>query len=254
MATGVSSAAISSAGGLGALAPAAAIPVVGGIIAAVGAIAGSLLAASQKRAAEAKDENSAVTSAVQHVDQALAQIFQAANSGQIDASGAIQLLAQVKQQYWAICTPHIQPGRNGCQSGMAIPSRPADGACGSNAYQGCNNSSWGASCCVGSVIHKSLENAALVLQNPQGGTVKVCKLFASKYGFPGREAYTITYTPPAAGLGAVSGVVSSVAGPVVDVAQQFAQSVGLPAQVGGVGIGTIITIGLAVILLRKVFA
>lgn len=232
------------------LAPAAAVPIVGGIIAAVGAIAGSLLAASAKRAAEAKDENSAVTSAVQHVDQGLQQVFSAANAGTIDANGALQLLDQIKQQYWQIVGPHVQPGRNGCQSGAAIPSRPADNTCGSIAYQGCNNSSWGAGCCVASVIYKSLDNAAFVLQQG-GGTVKVCKLFPSKYGFPGREAYTITYTPSA--LGSVTGAVSGVVAPVTDTLQNIAQQVGLPSTVGGMKIGTVLALVAGLFILRKVF-
>lgn len=244
--------------GLGALAPAAAVPIVGGIVAAVGAIAGALMAASAKRAAEAKDENSALNSAVQHVDQGIAQVFQALNSGQIQPQDAISLLGQIKQQYWSIVTPHIQPGRNGCNSGSGIPIMTGvaagDPVPSPSPYYGCPdsgsfNKSWGASCCAGSTIHQAIANCIYVIQKG-GGTANIPKLFPSKYGFAGRAEYNVNYAPSP--LASVSGVASGLAGPVADALTGVAQSVGLPSQVGGVKIGTALLLLAGAIVLKKV--
>lgn len=165
---------------------------------AVSLIGGALFAASKKRAAEAHDENGAATLGVQHFDEGLSQIMQAANSGQISASEASQLLDQLMPQYWEIVGPHIQPGRNGCQTGAAI--KPATGGpVGSpqgNAYYGCLHvKNWGAGCCIGNTLNASLENVRYALRNP-GKPVSIFKLFPSKYGFPGREGYNVQYNAP----------------------------------------------------------
>lgn len=237
------------------LLPVAAVPVVGGVIAGVAAIASAFLAASAKRAAEAKDENSAVALAVQHVDQSLQQLFQAANAGQVSAADASGLCDAIWSQYWQICTPHIQPGRNGCQSGNAIPTGQGvvgKGACSqAGTYYGCpnsgtQNSSWGAACCIGSTIKQSLANCKAVFA-AGGGDAGICQLFASKYGFPGRPAYWLTYSP-SAGLGTIT----NVAAPVTNAIQQAAVGLGLPATVGGFSIGTLALLAGLILIGRKV--
>jgi len=235
-----------------ALAPTAAIPVVGPIVAGVAALASVFLAASAKRAAQAKDENSAVAQAVQHIDSSLAQLFQAANAGQISGNDAIGLLNQLWQQYWQICTPHVQPGRNGCNNGALIPA-PTGVGCAS-AYYGCPgnstaNSSWGISCCIGSTIKQSLANCQAAFSATGGGEAKICQLFSSKYGFPGRPAYSLYYTPPA-GLASLT----TAAAPIESALQNAAVSLGLPQTVGGISTGMIALLVVGVLIVRKVLA
>lgn len=176
-----------------------AIPIVGTVI---GAIAGSLLAAHQRRKAEATDENSAMAKGVADVDQHIAAAFNYLNAGRISESQALALLDQAWANYWDIVVPHIQPGRNGCNSGRSIPPYRGGGV-GSggftgttqNAYYGCGTrKDWGAGCCAGNVLNASLQNCRWAIANP-GKPAPVFKLFADKYGFPGRDAYQVIYQP-----------------------------------------------------------
>lgn len=240
-----------------ALAPLAAAGPVGAVVAGVAALASSFLAASAQRAKQATNENTAVASAVQHLDQSLAQLFSAANAGSIAGSDAANLCDQLWQQYWQICGPQIQPGRNGCQNGALIPAvtgytngQQGDGK--GSCYYGCPNSpgansSWGISCCIGSAIKQSLANCKAVFL-AGSGTAGMCTLQPSKYGFPGRGGYTLSYSP-----GAGLGTLTNVAAPITSTLQSVAASVGLPATVGGISTGMLILLGVGGFLLFKAF-
>lgn len=173
------------------------IPFIGAAVAIASLIAGGLLAASAKRAQQARTENAATNSGVAHFDDAVTQIFNALNAGQIGPNDAITLFAPVYQQYWSIVSPQIQPGRNGCKNGSAIPQMQGGGVGhgDKNMYFGCGTKAdWGAACCVGSVIKASIANAIWAIQNP-GQQATIPKVFASKYGSAAREGYHVLYTP-----------------------------------------------------------
>jgi hypothetical protein len=187
-----------------------AIPIVGSI---VGAIAGSLLAAHQRRLREATDENSAVNKFIADMDGSIATIGNAYNRGQLSGYQAAQYFEQLWQHYWAEVTPHIQPERNGCNGGASIPrSRGGDlanSACGggvgwsaiANKYK-CSGD-WGAACCVGgAVIEGTISNLKYGAMKADSGargnrvSVRVCQTFASQYGGRARAAYTVTFQKP----------------------------------------------------------
>jgi hypothetical protein len=173
------------------------IPVAGPAISAVfNAIAGNLLKASAKRAAEAKNENSAVANAVPGWDAAVAQIVAAYNSGQVSATEASSLFDLALQNYWNETVPQIQPGRNGCNGGKSCPAPSSVTNEGGNNY--CSGDI-GAACCVGCAdLDLSTHNlkAAVAAQaatgKPQTGFVQV--VYASKYGGINRPAYNVTFT------------------------------------------------------------
>jgi hypothetical protein len=96
----------------------AAVPVVGAIFSI---LASSLIAASQKRAQEAKSENAAVATGVPAWDAAIAQVVAAYNNGSITNVQAQQLFTTIQSNYWNEVGPQIQPGRNGCNSGANCP-------------------------------------------------------------------------------------------------------------------------------------
>jgi len=174
------------------------VPVVG---AAVSAIASILLAASQKRAAEAKNENQAVAAGLPGWDQAVAQIVAAFNNGSIDATGVLSLLATALQNFWNEVTPQIQPGRNGCHSGSACPG--VSGVGGNITNEGGANycsGDIGAACCVGCAdLNLSTANMTWAVKQAQatGKLVPafVQTVFASKYGGVNRAAYTVMFNP-----------------------------------------------------------
>lgn len=176
-----------------------AVPVVG---AAVGLIAGVLIAASKKRAQEATSENSAVAAAVPGWDAAIASIVANYNAGAIDASGVQQLLQTALSNYWQECSAQIQPGRNGCNSGANCP--PVTGAVSANSTnEGGNNycsGNIGAACCVGCAdlnLSTSNMNYAVNQAQQSGKSISafVQVVYASKYGGVNRPAYAVTFTP-----------------------------------------------------------
>src|SRR5271170_4367794 len=78
------------------------IPVAGPALAAAAtALTKVFQAASAARAKAATSENQAVSAAVPGWDQALAQIVNNYNSGQLSAAGVIQLLTAIMTNYWA---------------------------------------------------------------------------------------------------------------------------------------------------------
>lgn len=202
----ISTGAIGSAIGLAGTTLGAVIPVVG---AAFAAIFSALMAASAKRAAEARSENSAVAKEIPQWDNAIDQIVLSYNGGSITADEAVRLLAcpQTRQQglsqypngavwlsYWNVVAPQIQPGRNACQSGQA-PHQPPLTHCGG---------SYGAACCVG---YDNLDNGqyyvakAIVQAEQQAGvpvtSTQIPTVYASKYGGIDRPGYSVTVMKPA---------------------------------------------------------
>ena len=176
-------------------------------IGAVVAIAAALYAAHLQRAKQAKDENSAMNLGVVGFDHDIAMVQQAYNARHISASDAISLVRQLFNNYWALVTPHIQPGRNGCVGGSACPPWPAKG-------NGCSGNI-GAACCVGcydlagseqahvfsstdggdgvTAYHYGAAGTIAVLQ-VGGGVVLYQRVYPSKYGGKDRPAYKLTWS------------------------------------------------------------
>jgi len=176
-------------------------------IGAVVAIAAALWAAHEARVKQAQDENSAMNLGVQGVDKELAVINQAYNAHQISASDAIHLLSSTMSHYWALVSPHIQPGRNGCQGGTSCPPWPASG-------NGCSGSI-GAACCVGcydlaggpspavlapieggdgvTPMYFGVEGAILAVQHGGNMRTSMQQVVASKYGGKNRPGYQLTW-------------------------------------------------------------
>lgn len=177
----------------------------GAAVAGIGvvvAIAAALYAAHLARAKQATDENSAMNLGVIGIDKDLAMVNAAYNSRQISASDAISLVNQLFHNYWALVTPHIQPGRNGCAGGGSCPPWPTGG-------NGCSGSI-GAACCVGcydlagdsaakvfsvadggdgvTPMHWGVHGVIAVLQTG-GGKVHFPRVYPSKYGGKDRPAY-----------------------------------------------------------------
>jgi len=106
--------------------PSVATVALGGV-AIAGAIFGALMAAHAARLKQATDENSAVNLGVQGFDRDLKSVTDAVNAKQITIAQALPLLVQIKANYWALVTPKIQPGRNGCQGGAGCPGGQTGG-------------------------------------------------------------------------------------------------------------------------------
>lgn len=191
-------------------------PIIGAAVIAIGAIISGLLAGHEQRAKQAHDENSAMNIGVQSFDSDVQTINQAYKAGQIDANGAIQGVQTALQGYWTIVGPHIQPGRNGCNTGTSCPppSPPGVNPC---------HGSIGASCCVGCFnLLDALEQpdgllAAINGQstNPSGKYVaRVTQVYGSSYGGQARAEYTVDWTPPAPApapsMSSVSSAVTSI--------------------------------------------
>lgn len=185
------------------------VPIIGpAISAAFNLIAGSLIAASAKRAKEARDENSAVAAAIPGWDQAVATIVAAFNAGTISAVQVDSLLSTIMQNYWTETGPHIQPGRNGCGTGANCPQSIAPNS--GSAYATTAPSSYcsgdiGAACCVGCAdLQLSTDNMEwAVMQAQKTGqptTAFIQQVFASKYGGANRAAYLVTFIPPQGSL------------------------------------------------------
>jgi hypothetical protein len=184
----------------------------GPIGAAVGAVAGAiagLWASHAARAAGAKDENTALNSAVVAFDGSLKAIFSAANStdlsSQISASEAIQLLGQTLTSYWQGMAPFMTgPGRADKSGGGVKCSTVA--VCNDQSAPGFKcDSSCTAGCCVGCDVFTPTINQAIAIFQAGGGSLQVCEVYGSGYGATTRQGYTLTYTPPAATAAATAG-------------------------------------------------
>jgi len=185
---------------------AGAVPIVG---AAFSAIFGALMAASAKRAAQARNENSAVVQGVLGWDKGVAQVVAAYNAGQLTLAEVQQFLMapQVTDNvpsgqgalwtmFWQEVGPQVQPGRNGCHSG-ADTQPPAVSFC-------TGNKAYGAGCCV---AYDDLKNSSIALlkaaaqadANPGTAvSAQTFSVYASKYGGVNRPGYTVTFKKPAA--------------------------------------------------------
>jgi|SRR5271170_3643000 len=177
----------------------------GPIGAAVGAVAGAisgLWASHNARAAGAKDENTALNSAVIAFDGSLRAIFAAANStdvsSQITPAQAIELLQQNLQSYWQGMAPFMTgPGRADASGGgtkcNSVVTCNQQSAPGLKCDSGCT-----AGCCVGCDVFTPTINQAIAIFTAGSGTLNVCEVYGSGYGATTRASYTLTYTPPAA--------------------------------------------------------
>lgn len=171
---------------------------IGAAVGVVVGLIGGLLAAHELRAKQARDENSAVNIGVAGFDSDLKSIQAALASG-TDVATAIQGAQLAMSNYWALVTPHIQPGRNGCSGGgYCAPNSAQPGYCQGNI---------GAACCIGCAdLMPSLNNPDGVLaalngtSTASGGktTANILTVYGSKYGTTQRSAYSITFTPGAA--------------------------------------------------------
>lgn len=166
-----------------------ALPIVGAAIASIISI---FSAQSAKRAAQARNENSAVAQAVPGWDAFIAAIANAYNQGQITAAQAKTGIDAAWKNFWAETGPQIQPGRNGCQSGgVTQPSNVSF----------CGGKTYGAACCVGYDDLKNSNNnmKAAIDQTEKSGKPSpaiILPVFASKYGGINRPQYTITFIRP----------------------------------------------------------
>jgi hypothetical protein len=192
--------AAASAVAAGASLGAAAGPIGAAVGALVGLIAG-IWAGHDARAAGAKTENAALNSAVVAFDASIKAVFQAANAGQITGQQAVQLCQQIQQSYWQGMSSFMSgPGRSDCSNGGTNCS------C-SDPY--CKNKKCTAGCCAGCFdIMPSIANCITAFSSPTGGSAQILEIYGSSYGTQQRNAYTLAYTPPAAG--SVAGVANSL--------------------------------------------
>jgi hypothetical protein len=177
----------------------------GPIGAAVGAVAGAisgLWASHNARSAGAKNENTALNSAVIAFDGSLKAIFDAANSTevstQITASEAVSLLGQTLESYWQGMEPFTSgPGAADASGGGVKCSSVV--VCNQQSSPGLScNSKCTAGCCVGCDVFTPTINQAIAIFEAGGGTLNVCEVYGSGYGATTRASYTLTYTPPTA--------------------------------------------------------
>lgn len=179
---------------------ASAVPGAAAIGGALQSLIGIFSQASQQRAKQAVDENSAVAGAVPGWDSALAQLVNAYNSGQITAAQLASALAcpnigggqgPLWVNFWAEVGPKVQPGRNGCQSGSTVIAS-------TQSYCG---GSYGAGCCVAyDDLMNSAKNVIKALNQTEStgapATAQVLTVFPSKYGGISRPGYTLTLQKP----------------------------------------------------------
>ena len=169
-----------------------AIPVVGGAVSGIfNSIAGGMLKAHQLRLQQAKSENQALNNFLPGWDRDIATVAAKYNRGLISANEALALFEASWNMFWAEITPHIQPGRNGCQSGANIPEGGVTHCYGD----------WGAACCVGGAdIRPSitdLKHAIVATERTgQPASATIRQVFGSKYGGAARGAYTVSLQSP----------------------------------------------------------
>jgi hypothetical protein len=195
-------------------------------------IASKIFGGMAQRAAEATNENANTQQAIQSFDQALSQINQAYNSGNMSQNDALVEVAAVWQYFWQVTTPKIQPNRNGCASGSNCPSSAPANYCSGNI---------GGTCCVGCTSLKiGIENVTKAL-TAGSGTANIPKVYGSHYGVLTRPAYTLTFTKPqtsnvlASANSAVNGLLSDlglIPSTVSGVAVQSTSHLGIFAAIG----------------------
>jgi hypothetical protein len=190
----------------------------GPVGAAAGAIVGvimGLFQASAARAKGAKEENQAVNEYLPAWDQGMQAIFAAANNGSATPAECISALQTLMQQWWAAAAqfkglPGVADASGGgANCGTYVPGQTTP--CTPTGGPGCD-SSCTAMCCIGCHdLMPSAAYAAYLFGLPQGGSLNVCEVYASKYGATERPMYTLTYTPPPAGSAGADAVAATSA-------------------------------------------
>jgi len=217
IASKVAAPAISSALSLSA----AAIPIIGAGIAAIGLIFTAIWGAHEARIKGAKTENQVLNSAVQSWETGLAAIFDAANSSDpakyLTGAQAMQQVQTLWAQFWAQMGPYTKgPGRadasNGgtnCGNGTLNPAGPCKGT---PSGHFCDKSCT-ATCCVGCQDLYPVMLQCMAVFQAGGGTVQQCAVVQSKYGLTGVSGQTFTYNPPKiSATGELSSAFSSLTG------------------------------------------
>jgi hypothetical protein len=167
----------------------------GAAVGAISQVISSIFAGMAARAQEATVENGALNYAVQGFDQALGQINNAYNSGQIDATEAVALVQSAYQQFWQVQAPKIQPNRNGCANGSACPGTAFQYNSTRGVPSGYCANNIGATCCIGcGPIRLSVERILQVLQVGRG-TTQVEIIGGDNYGLVTRPGYALTWQP-----------------------------------------------------------
>lgn len=167
---------------------------IGAVVGAVVGLIAGLLAGHEMRAKQARNENSATNLGVSGFDSDLKKIQQSYRAGQIDANGVLQAAPVALQGYFTVVTPHIQPGRNGCQGGAMCPS-PVK----------CSGDI-GAACCIGcGQLAPGIFGPSGILAAVQGQSqstngpyvAEILQVYGSSYGASARSPYTLDFTPVA---------------------------------------------------------
>ena len=177
----------------------------------------SLLQAHKVRAADATNENAAGNNAVSAYDKTIQQIVNAVNSGQVDVNTAIQYMEQFDQYI----EQYLQK-----QVGKPGTAWNGSGVCNKQCTVGC--------CIYTNDLNPSTKNviAALTQVQQAGGsaTATIQKVYPSKYGLSGRDAYTVTFSPP--NIQSISSAASTVATSVTRPIRSALQALGLASSVG----------------------
>ena len=177
---------------------------------AVSSVIKSLLGGMAERAAQATSENEALAQVIQACYSAMEQVVKEYNSGDVNQQDSIASVLSIRQWYWQTITPHIQPNRNGCNSGQSCPSNngtiPA-GYCSGNV---------GASCCLGCWTIQAMFNDAVNAIQNGSGTVNVVNLNIKYKNFSGdipAQQFVFIQPPLASDItGTVNNVVNSLLG------------------------------------------
>jgi hypothetical protein len=205
------------------------------------------------RAKQAQNENQALQQVVQGFDQAILQLQQQYNSGQLTQQQALAEIYSADQWVWQSITPAIQPNRNGCESGQNCPPQVTPGYIKCGPAQG-GSITIGASCCVGcGPIKTAIENIIAVIE-AGGGVAVIPAIGGDKYGLQTRQKYSLTFKAPAFSsiTQEVSATVSSLTGMGLYETNGVVQS-GYSSLGGGVGGSNILFFGfLGIILLLVV--
>jgi hypothetical protein len=191
---------------------AAAAPFTFGLSAIAASVVHIFMAASAKRAAQAKNENHAVAMAVPGWDADVASTVANYNQGKFTLND-VQRILGVPQgndpnvpsvqgvlwtNYWNEVGPQVQPDRNGCHSGD--DTQPSN-------KSWCGGKTYGAGCCV---AYDNLKNSSLYAlraaaqAEAQPGRAVTSQqfptIYASKYGGINRPGYSVTFQKPASSL------------------------------------------------------
>lgn len=190
---------------------ATALPVVGVVI---GVFIASLLAAHAARVAGAKSENAALNQLVPAVQNSFTKIADAYSSGQIDATGAAQAAAAVRDDFWSTMARfENNPGQAG-GPGTCRNTGSQAGPAGPMTHTVPCDKSHTASTCVGCIwVDNYADQLSQLIQQGKTGTFQLQgSIPGNKYGFSGAPALSVTLQTPSAvpGLPAgASGILSA---------------------------------------------